>query len=131
VSRDFLLQIFFLHESPYLTKAPENNSRIIYNFFKNSQRNSMHKSRCTTGINENVEKVATCVNDSTANLPPVSTTPVANLPPVSITPMASFATGTAGVVDTDGPRNEPESIRDAALLQFTSLCSHLTPPTIE
>ncbi len=65
----------------------------------------MHKSRCTTGIDENVGKVATCcVNDSTANLPPVSTTPVANLPPVSITPMASFATGTAGVVDTGGPR---------------------------
>jgi hypothetical protein len=64
----------------------------------------MHKSRCTTGIDENVGKVATCVHDSTANLPPVSTTPVANLPPVSITPMASFATGTAGVVDTGGPR---------------------------
>jgi hypothetical protein len=34
--------------------------------------------------------------------PPVSTTPMANLPPVSTTPAANFATGTAGVVYTDG-----------------------------
>ncbi len=32
----------------------------------------------------------------------VSTTTVANLPPVSTTPAASFATSTAGVVDTVG-----------------------------
>ncbi len=36
-----------------------------------------------------------------ANLLSVSTTPVATLPPVSTTLAAYFATGTAGVVDTD------------------------------
>jgi hypothetical protein len=89
----------------------------------------MRKSRCTAGINDNGGKFATCVNDSTANLPPVSTTPVATLPPVSITPMASFATGTAGVVDTGGPRRARIYPRRCSItVYFSLLPPHPLPP---
>jgi hypothetical protein len=53
VSRDFLLQVFFMIHLP---QAPDNNIRIISNFFENSRRYSKVK----------------------VHAPPVSTTPVAN-----------------------------------------------------
>jgi hypothetical protein len=76
----------FFHES--LPQAPENNIRVISNFFKNSRRYSQVKvhHRCS----------ATPV----ANLQPVSMTPVAKLPPVSTTPAANFGTSSACVVNT-------------------------------
>ncbi len=49
------------------SEAPENNIRIISNFFENSRRFSQVKPRCTTGV-----------NDTGGKLPMVSTTPVAN-----------------------------------------------------
>ncbi len=85
VSRDFLLQVFF----SWITfpQAPDNNIRIISNFFENSRRYL----RCTTGV-----------NDTGGKLPPVSRTLAANLPPVSRTPAANFATSSPCVVDTGG-----------------------------
>jgi hypothetical protein len=40
VSRDFLLQVFFMNHFP---QAPENNVRVISNFFENSRRYSQAK----------------------------------------------------------------------------------------
>jgi hypothetical protein len=40
VSRDFLLQIFFMNHLP---QAPENNTWVISNFFKNLRRYSQVK----------------------------------------------------------------------------------------
>jgi hypothetical protein len=54
-------------------------------------RGDIHKSRCTTDV-----------NDTSGKLPPVSTTPGANLPPVSTTPAANFATSSPCVADTCG-----------------------------
>jgi hypothetical protein len=77
-------------------------------------RGDIRKSRCTTGINHNGGKFATCsagvvdtsgkfatgvndtggkfatsVNDAGGKLPPVSTTPAANMPLLSMTPVAN------------------------------------------
>jgi hypothetical protein len=60
----------------------------------------IHKSRCTTGVNDTGGKFASGVNDTGGKLLPVSTTPAANLPVVSTTPAANFATSSPCVVDT-------------------------------
>ncbi len=88
VSRDFLLQVFFMNHLP---QAPENNIRIISIFFENSRRYSQVKvhHRCQ----RHGGKFATNVNDTGGKLPPVSTTPAANLPPVPLvllTPVANL-----------------------------------------
>ncbi len=55
VSRDFLLQVFFMNHLP---PSPWNNSRVISNFFENSQRYSQDKlyhdtsGKFATGIND-------------------------------------------------------------------------------
>ncbi len=87
MTQDFLLQIFFMIVFP---QAPENNARVILNFFKNLRKYSqvkVHHRYKTT---------------SAAKLLPVSMTPVANLSPVSTTPAVNFATSFAGGVDTGG-----------------------------
>jgi hypothetical protein len=63
----------------HFPQAPENNSRVISNFFR---------------------KFAEIFASKGA--PPVSTTPGANLPPVSMTPAANFASSSACDVDTGG-----------------------------
>ncbi len=76
-----------------LPQAPENDIKIISNFFENSQRYLQ-------------VKVHLSINDTSmtrgANLLLVSTTPVANFWQISLTPGANFVTGTAGVVYTSG-----------------------------
>ncbi len=77
----------FFHESP----CPKPLIITLGSFQIFSKiRGDIHKSRCTTGV-----------NDTGGKLPPVSTTP-ANLPPVSTTPAANFATSSPCVVDTGG-----------------------------
>ncbi len=118
VSRDFLLQVFFMNHLP---QAPDNNSRIISNFFENSRRYSQvkvhhqcqrhrwqicHRCQIAAGINDTGGKFSTGINDTGGKfchqfplccwlhdaggkLPPISTPPAANLPPVSLTPVAN------------------------------------------
>ncbi len=102
MSRDFLLQVFFMN---YLPPSPRiwHKGRIFPKI-----RGGIRKWRCTTGINntsgkfchryrwccryrwqiatgvnDTGGKFATGVNGTGGNLPPVSTTLAANLPPVS------------------------------------------------
>ncbi len=70
-------------------QAPDNNFKIISNFFENSRRYSQ--------VN-----VHHRVYDIGGKLLPVSTTSAANLPPVSTTLAANFATSSPCVVDTGG-----------------------------
>ncbi len=80
----FLLQIFFMI---YLPQAPENNTRVISNFFKNSRKYSQVK------VHQRYQLVSTKSVASVipvANLPLVSALPAANLPPVSTTPVANI-----------------------------------------
>ncbi len=58
-SCDFLLQVF---SCIIFTQAPENNIRVILNFFENC--GDIRKSRCTTGINDTSGKFATGINDT-------------------------------------------------------------------
>ena len=76
VSRDFLLQVFFMNQFP---PSPRVSHYDRFKFFR---------------------KFAAIFASKGA--PPVSTTPVAKLPPVSTTPAANFATSLASVVDTGG-----------------------------
>ncbi len=98
--------------------APDNNFRIISNFFENSQRYSQvkvhhrcqrnwwqichqcqwHRWQIATSINDTGRKFATGINDTGGKfchqfplccLHLVSTIPAANLPPVSTTPVAN------------------------------------------
>jgi hypothetical protein len=55
VSRDFLLQVFFMNN---LSPVPENNIRVISNIL-----GDILISRCTTGINDTVGKVAIGTSD--------------------------------------------------------------------
>jgi hypothetical protein len=62
----------------FFPQAPENNSRVISNFFENSLRYSQVK------VHHGCQrhgKFATGVIDTGGKWPPVSTTPAANLPP--------------------------------------------------
>jgi hypothetical protein len=54
-------------------------------------RGDIRKLRCTTGINDSSGKLATCFNDTGANLPPVSMKAAVN-----------FATSFDSVVDIGG-----------------------------
>jgi hypothetical protein len=70
VSRDFLLQVFFMNHLPH---APDNNIRIISNFFENSRRYSQvkghhrcqqHRWQIAAGINDTGGKFAIGINDT-------------------------------------------------------------------
>ncbi len=99
VSRDFCFRFFSWITFP---QAPDNTLGSFRIFSK--IRGDIHKSRCTTGVNNTSGKFATGINDTgskilppvplvlltpVANLPPVLTIPAANLPPVSTTPVAN------------------------------------------
>jgi hypothetical protein len=73
VSRDFLLQVFFIFSSP----QPKNVHLGQFPIFS-KLREDNYKSRFTNGINDNGCKFVTGINDTGGK----------------------FATGTAGVVDT-------------------------------
>ncbi len=67
-------------------QAPENNIRVISNFF-------LRNARCTTGVNDTVAKLPLVSTTPAANFPPVSTTSAANLPPallVLLTPVTNL-----------------------------------------
>ncbi len=84
------------------SQAPDTNIRLgSFQIFLKI-RGDIHKSRCTTGVNNTGGKFASSVNNTGGKLPPVSTTPAANLPPVSMTPVANFAPSSPCVVDTGG-----------------------------
>ncbi len=65
VSRDFLLQVFSWITFP---QAPENNIRVISNFFENSRRYSQvkvhHRWQIAAGINDTDGKYATGINNT-------------------------------------------------------------------
>jgi hypothetical protein len=87
VSRDFLLQVFFLDHLP---PSPWKHHYSHFEFFR---KFTGRKSRCTTGINDTGGKFATGINDTGDKiLPPVQLVlliPVENLPPVSTTLVAN------------------------------------------
>ncbi len=87
VSRDFYFRFF-----PWIIflLAPENNTRVISNFFKNLRRYSQVKvhHHCQRHQWQTLAPVPLVLLIPVANLPPVSTRPAAHLPPVSMTPMA-------------------------------------------
>ncbi len=89
VSRDFYIRCFSWIIFP---QAPKNNTRVISNFSK--IRGDIHKSRCTTGINNSSgtggEIFCMWCWYSWQILPPVLLIPVAILPPVSLTPLANL-----------------------------------------
>ncbi len=83
---------------PWITfpQAPENNIRVILNFFENSQ-----------------VKVRPVWNlPPVAKLSAVSTTPAVNLPPVSTILAANFATSSTCVLDTGGKKWEQYQAAD-------------------
>ena len=88
VSRDFLLQVFSWFIFP---QDPENNIRVIQNFFENSQRYSQ------VNVHHRYQRhrwqifppFSLALMIPVAILPPVSTIPAANLPPVSTTSVAN------------------------------------------
>ncbi len=88
VSWDFLLQVFSWITFP---QAPDNNIRIISNFFENSRRYSQVKvhHRCQQHWWQILQPVPLVLLTPVANLSPVSTIPVANLSPVSTTQVAN------------------------------------------
>jgi hypothetical protein len=87
VSQYFLFQIF-----PWiiLPQTPENNTRVISNFF-------WKFAEIFTGQGAPLVSMTPA-----ANLPPVLTSPATNMPPVSTTLVANFATSSVGVGDTGG-----------------------------
>jgi hypothetical protein len=92
VSRDFWLQIFSRIIFP---QVPENNTRLISNFFKISWRYS----RCTTGINDTGGKLhATGVNSTDSKI-------AAGINDTSgkfATGVVNFATSSTSVDNTGG-----------------------------
>ncbi len=73
------------------TQAPDNNIRIISNFFENSLRYSQVKvhHRCQRHRRQILPPVPLVLLTPVENLPPVSTIPAASLPPVLLTPVAN------------------------------------------
>jgi hypothetical protein len=73
------------------SQAPDNNIRIISNFFENLRRYSQVKVHhwCQRHRWQILPTVPLVLLTPVANLPPVSTIPAANLLPVSTTPVAS------------------------------------------
>jgi hypothetical protein len=59
VPRDFRLQVFFMDQFP---QAPEHTIRAVSNF--STIRGDIHKSRCTTGINNTSGKFATGISNN-------------------------------------------------------------------
>jgi hypothetical protein len=90
MSRDFLLQIFFMNHLPPL------GSIWIFSII----RGHIRKSRCNTVINNNGGKVVTGVAIGKISSGINDTALATNLPPVSMTPAANFATSSASVIDT-------------------------------
>jgi hypothetical protein len=93
VSQNFLFQVFSWITFPH---APENNIRVISNFFENSRRSQVklhHRVPISLTRVANLPLVSTTpvsnFATSFANLPLVSMIPAANLLPLSTTPVAN------------------------------------------
>ncbi len=93
MSQDFLLQVFFFHESSF--SEPLKIRLGSFQIFPKIQLGDIRKSRYTTDINDTDGKFADGVNyignkfaagaDSSGYLPLVSMRPLVNLPPVQAT----------------------------------------------
>ncbi len=97
-----MLQVFFINHLP---QAPKNYIRAISNFLK--IHGDIHKSRCTTAINNTFGKIATVVNNTGGKFSIVVNTTSGKFAIGIYYTGGKFATGTAGVVDTGGKLPPP------------------------